>query len=75
MIVDGQGKLKAKRINQRVYHELCANLIIRHGLPFNFVEYEVVRSWITYMNPNAILLSRNMMKSDTLRIFMKEKPC
>jgi len=39
MMVDMQGKLKAKKIDQMVSRELCANLIIRHGLPFKFVEY------------------------------------
>jgi len=30
MIVDGQEKLKGRRIDPMVYRELCANLIIQH---------------------------------------------
>ena len=72
MIVDRQGKLKARKIDQMVSRELCANLIIQHDLPFNFVEYEALRTWITYPNPDACLVSRNALKSDLLKIHMKE---
>ena len=75
MIVEGQWKLKARRIDPMVSRELCANLIIQHGLPFNFVEYEALRIWITYLNPDACLVSRNMIRSDVMKIHMKEKTC
>jgi len=71
--MDGQGKLKSKKIDQMVDRELCANLIIRHGLPFKFVEYQELRTWISYLNPYATLVSRNTIKSDISKIFMKEK--
>ena len=73
MMVDMQGKLKAKKIDQMVSRELCANLIIRHGLPFKFVEYPELRTWISYLNPEATLVSRNTIKKDILRIFDREK--
>jgi len=65
--------LKFKKIDQMVSYELLANLIIRHGLPFKFVEYEELRTWITYLNLDVVLLSRNTIKTDVLRIFMREK--
>jgi len=73
MIVERLGNLKARKIYQMVSHELCANLIIQHGLPFNFVKYEVLRTWITYLNFDACLVSRNTIKSDVLKIHMKER--
>ena len=57
MMVDMQGKLKAKKIDQMVSCELCANLILRYGLPFKFVEYPELRTWISYFNPEATLVS------------------
>jgi len=72
-MMDVQENLKSKKIDQMVSRELCANLIIRHGLPFKFVEYEELRTWITYLNHYAILVSRNTIKSDVLRIFQREK--
>jgi len=68
-----QEKLKAKKIDHIVFRELCANLIIRHGLPLNFFEYKKLNTWISYLNPDAILVSRNTIKNEILRIFMKEK--
>jgi len=73
MIVDGQGKLKARRIDPMVCRQLCVNLIIQHGLPFNFVEYEALRIWISYINHDACLVSRNTIKNDVMKIHMKEK--
>jgi len=73
MIVDEQGKLKARRIDPMVSHELCANLIIHYGLPFNFVEHEALRTWISYLNPDECLVFRNTIKSDVLKIYRKEK--
>jgi len=73
--VDRQGKLIAKNIDQMISRGMCANLVIQHGLPLKFVKYEVFRTWLTYLNPNASLVCRNTIKSDILRIFMKEKTC
>lgn len=53
--------------------ELCANLIIWYGLSFNFFEHPKLRTWISYLNRDATLVSRNTVKSDVLRIFIKEK--
>jgi len=73
MIMDGQGKLKAKNIDQMVSCELCAYLIIWHGLPFSFVGYEELKTWITYLNLDATLVSTNTIKRDVLKILIKEK--
>jgi len=37
MILDMQGKLKGKKIDQVVHCELLSNLIIRHNLAYKFV--------------------------------------
>jgi len=73
MMVNMQGKLKTCKIDQMVSRELCANLIIRRGLPFNFAEYPELRTWKSYLNPEATLVSSNTIKKDILRIFGREK--
>jgi len=73
MMVHMQGKLKGYKIDQMVSHVLCVNLIIRCGLLFKFVEYPKLRSWISYLNPEATIISRNTIKKDILRIFGREK--
>jgi len=50
-----------------VYH---LNLLNK---PFKFVEYEELRTWISYLNLCMILISINTRKNDVFRIFMKEK--
>jgi len=37
------------------------------------VGYEELKTWITYLNLDATLVSRNTIKRDFLKIFMKEK--
>jgi len=74
MILDMQGKLKAKKkIDQVVHRELFSGLIIRHNLSYKFVEYFELRTWINYLCPDTIMISRNIVKADIGRMYMKEK--
>ena len=73
MIMDMQGKLKCPKIDQMVSREMCAATIIEHDLPFNFVEYKKIRSWMKYLNPDVMPISRNTAKADVLTIHMREK--
>jgi len=41
--LDQEGKFGPRKINQKVHHKLLARAIIKHGLPYNFVEYEGIR--------------------------------
>lgn len=71
MMLDMQGKLKSRKIDQMV--SMCAAAIIKHDLPFAFVEYDLVRSWISYLNPDAIPITRNTAKVDVLKMYAREK--
>ena len=46
MILDMQGKFKAKEIDQMMARELLCNLMIRRNLPFIFVKYVPVDTFI-----------------------------
>ncbi|XP_061374142.1 zinc finger BED domain-containing protein RICESLEEPER 2-like [Gastrolobium bilobum] len=65
--------LKSQQIDQRVVREMGVALIIELGLPFNFFELKGIRRWVNYLNPDAILISRNMIVADVLNIYKKEK--
>ena len=41
--LDQEGKFGTRKINQKVHRKLLARAIIKHGLPYNFVEYEGIR--------------------------------
>lgn len=58
MVLDMQENIKKKQI-QVVHPNLFINLIIRYNLPYKFVEYPKLRSWINYLCANAIMVSKN----------------
>lgn len=51
MILDMQGKFKAKEIDQMMARELLCNLMIRRNLPFIFVKYPEFQALISYLCP------------------------
>jgi len=65
--------LKGKNIDQAVHRELLSNLIIRHNFPYKFVEYPELRTCISYLCPDAIMISINTVKTDIGRMYIKEK--
>ncbi|KAL5146785.1 Zinc finger BED domain-containing protein RICESLEEPER 1 [Glycine soja] len=73
MILDMQGKLKAKKVDKMVAHKLLCNLMIMRNLPFIFVKYLEFRALISYLCPEMIPISRNTSKPDMLRIYDMEK--
>ncbi|KAF7810184.1 zinc finger BED domain-containing protein RICESLEEPER 2-like [Senna tora] len=52
---------------------MCAEAIIEHDLPYSFVDYQGIRKWIKYLNPNVIMPSRNTAISDVKKNYEKEK--
>ncbi|XP_027368265.1 zinc finger BED domain-containing protein RICESLEEPER 2-like [Abrus precatorius] len=63
----------ARKINQKTQRNILAQAIIKHDLPFNFAEYDMIREWINYVNPNVVMPSRNTVVSDVQKIYMREK--
>jgi hypothetical protein len=55
------------------FRELLVALVIKHDLPFRFVEYEGLREMIKYLHPDAPLISRNTLKADLKNLHMREK--
>jgi len=73
MMLDMQGKLKGKKIDQSVHCQLLCELTVRHNLPYAFVKYPELRNWISYLCPDAIRVTRNTIKADIGRMYDKEK--
>ena len=46
--------------------------IIKHGLPYNFVEYERSKEWIKYINPNVDMKCRNTNFLNVEKEYMEE---
>ena len=62
-----------RNISQEEFCEMLAKAIVKHNLPFTFVEYEGSRKLFTYLNPEVKHISRNTSKADVLKIYNKEK--
>ena len=61
------------KITQEEFREMLAEAIIKHNLPFNFVEYEGIRKVFSYLNSDVKHISKNTSKVDILKLYKKEK--
>lgn len=73
MMLDYEGKMRARKLDQKIFREMIAMAIIEHGLPYSFVEYRRIRNALTYANPDIKYWSRNTAASDCSKVFEKEK--
>ena len=73
MIIDHQRKLKSKKIDQKVFRELVAKSIIKHDLPFSYVEYDGVRAVWKYLNHEVKFISRFTAAHDVWKIYLQNK--
>ncbi|KAJ1406384.1 Zinc finger, BED-type [Sesbania bispinosa] len=61
LMLDQQGKLKARKTDQKVVHEMLSIAIIEHSLPFSFVECKIIRELLKYLCPDAKIPSRRAL--------------
>ena len=47
--------------------------IIKHKLPFSFVEYDGIREMTRYLHRDVPLISRNIVKADMIKMHLLEK--
>lgn len=52
---------------------MLAVAIVKHDLPFNYVEYEGIRDLHKYLNPDVKHITRNTAKADVLKLHKKHK--
>jgi hypothetical protein len=65
--------VNASKFCYKRYRELLIAAIIKHELPFSFVEYDGIREMIRYYHRNAPLISRNTAKADLVKMYLLEK--
>ena len=75
MIIDNMGKLRSRELSHKHVREIMTMAIVKHGLPFKFVEYKWIRELLSYFNPDVKHVSRNTPVSDLWKfhVQMKEK--
>jgi hypothetical protein len=65
--------VSASKFCPKRYKELLVGTIIKHDLPFSYVEYEGVREMHRYLRSDVPLISRNTAKADLIKMHMLEK--
>jgi hypothetical protein len=75
LISKSQGSMfvSSSKFCPKKFRELLVALVIKHDLPFRYVEYESIREMIKYLHPDAPLISRNTLKADLKNLHLREK--
>ncbi|XP_045797614.1 zinc finger BED domain-containing protein DAYSLEEPER-like [Trifolium pratense] len=70
---DEETLLKKWQFDNKAYRDSLARSIIRHDLPFSYVEYDAVLVTNKILNPDFVLICRNTAKTDCMSVFSSEK--
>jgi hypothetical protein len=75
LLSGSQGNLSvsASKFCPKRYRELLIAAIVKHELPFSFVEYDGIREMIRYCHKDVPLISRNTAKADLVKMYLLEK--
>ncbi|XP_071940029.1 zinc finger BED domain-containing protein RICESLEEPER 2-like [Coffea arabica] len=74
LITSDKGALATRnaQFSQDKFRELLVHAIVRHELPFSFVEHEGIKNVLTYLEPQIKHITRNTTKSDVKKLHAKE---
>ncbi|KAI3745856.1 hypothetical protein L6452_08267 [Arctium lappa] len=72
---DENGSLTSRLpdFDPNVFRELLASAVVKHELPFQFVEYDGIRKCFNYLHPEVKVVSRNTVKNDIMKMYRMEK--
>jgi len=75
MIIDNTGKLRSKELDHKHVCQIMTMVIVKHCLPFKFVEYKCIKELHLYLNLDVKHVSINIVISDLWKFHleMKEK--
>ncbi|XP_021834815.1 zinc finger BED domain-containing protein RICESLEEPER 3-like [Prunus avium] len=65
--------LRSPQFDYVKFRDLLIEAIIKHNLPFSFVEYEGIKALFAYVSPDIKLPCRNTVKACVLRMFKSER--
>ncbi|KAL4578780.1 hypothetical protein LXL04_014911 [Taraxacum kok-saghyz] len=71
MIASNSGSIDMRnpKFSQAKFRELLIEGVVRHDLPFSFVEYEEMRKVWKYLEPNTSNICRNTAKADIQKLY------
>lgn len=65
--------IRSSAFSHERFCELITEAVVKHDLPFSFVEYEGIRTVFDYISPELHLPCRNTVKSHIMRMYESEK--
>ena len=72
-MLDHEGKLRSKKIDQKQVCELICMSIISHDVPLSFVEYKWIRELMKYLNSVVKHISRLIATNDIQKFYLAQK--
>ncbi|RYR49487.1 hypothetical protein Ahy_A07g035995 [Arachis hypogaea] len=72
-LIEMQNKMGALKIDNHVSREIFAAFVIDCDVPFSIVDNKKFRNWVKYISPTLGLITRNTLKEDVLKIYLREK--
>ncbi|KAH9671169.1 BED-type domain-containing protein [Citrus sinensis] len=75
MILDHSGSIGScsSEFDQVVFRELLSVVIVKHGLPFQFVKFDAIRTCFEFLNSDIQNISRNTAKANILKAYNAER--
>ncbi|XP_050229247.1 zinc finger BED domain-containing protein DAYSLEEPER-like [Mercurialis annua] len=73
MIVGVDMKLKSLKFDVENFRQMLVAAIVMHNLPLSFVEYKGLRALFSYFCPEVVLISKNTVKADLMKMYKYEK--
>ncbi|XP_059436041.1 zinc finger BED domain-containing protein RICESLEEPER 2-like [Corylus avellana] len=61
------------KFDPKKFRELLVAAVVKHDLPFSFVEYDGIRAVHQYLRPDVPFISRNTGKADLVKMYLREK--
>jgi hypothetical protein len=65
--------VSASKFCPKRFRELLVASVIKHDLPFRYVEYDGVRETMKYLRSDVPVISRNTAKADVIKLHLREK--
>ncbi|EOX99652.1 BED zinc finger,hAT family dimerization domain [Theobroma cacao] len=65
--------MRSSKFDLEKFRELVVATIVMHNLPLSFVEYIGTKSMLSYLREDVVLISRNTVKADIIKMHKREK--
>ncbi|KAI3804346.1 hypothetical protein L1987_25818 [Smallanthus sonchifolius] len=71
--IDGKTQCLCNKCKYLILYDSTQAALVKHELPLSFVDYTGFRELFTYLQPDVNIITRNIVKSDLLKMYKREK--